>query len=72
MLAEQHYVTAAKAIAACPRRRMRAAAAILHIYRALLHQLLARGHLDEPIRIPAWRKLGLVLHNGFGGPAVLY
>ena len=42
---------------------MRPAAVMLHIYRALLHELLARGwrRLDEPVRIPARRKLALVL-----------
>ena len=31
--------------------------------------LLTRGwqHLDEPIRIPAWRKLALVLRHGLTG-----
>ena len=69
MLAEQHYSAAAKAIAACPRRTMRPPAVMLHIYRALLHELLARGwrYLDEPVRIPSWRKLALVLRHGLAG-----
>jgi hypothetical protein len=43
---------------------MRPAAATLGIYRALLHELLARGwrHLDEPVQIRAWDKLPQVLH----------
>jgi len=69
MLAEQHYSAAAKAIAACPRRTMRPAAVMLHIYRALLHELLARGwkSLDEPVRIPSWRRLAFVLRHGLVG-----
>ena len=69
MLAEQHYLAAVNAIAACPHRTMRPAAVMLHIYRALLHELLARGwrHLDEPVRVPAWRKLALVLRHGLAG-----
>jgi DNA-binding transcriptional LysR family regulator len=53
-LAEAHYAAAVEAMAACPRRTMRPAAVMLHIYRALLHELLARGwrHLDEPAWIP--------------------
>jgi phytoene synthase len=63
-LADGHYAAAAEAIAARPRWKMRPAAATLGIYRALLHELLARGwrHLDEPIRLPAWRELPLRLH----------
>src|SRR5207237_3369941 len=43
MLAERHYSTAAEAIAACPRWTMRPAAVVLATYRAVLHELLARG-----------------------------
>ena len=48
---------------------MRPAVAILGIYRELLDQLLARGwtRLDEPVRIPAWRRLALVLRHGLAG-----
>ena len=48
---------------------MRPAAVMLGIYRALLHELLARGwrQLDEPVRIRAWRKLALVLRHGLAG-----
>jgi phytoene/squalene synthetase len=58
-LAEGHYAAAAEAIAACPRWKMRAAAVTLGTHRARLHALLARGwrHLDEPVQMPAWRKL---------------
>jgi len=68
-LAEGHFAAAAEAIAACPRHKMRPAAVILAVYRALLRELLARGwrHLEEPVRIPAWRKLALVLHHGLAG-----
>jgi phytoene/squalene synthetase len=69
MLAERHYAVAAEAIAACPRWTMRPAAVMLGIYRALLHELLARGwrQLGEPVRIPAWRELALVIRHGLAG-----
>ena len=69
LLAEQHYAAAGEAIAACPRWTMRPAAVVLAMYRAVLHELLARGwrQLDEPIRIPAWRKLALVTRHGLTG-----
>jgi phytoene synthase len=69
MFAEQHYVAAAEAIAACPRSTMRPAAVMLGIYRALLHELLARGwqKLDEPVRIPPRRQLALLLRHGLTG-----
>jgi phytoene synthase len=68
-LAEGHYTAAIAVIAACPRRTMRPAAVMLHTYRALLHDLLARGWgcIDEPIRIPAWRGLAIVLRHGLAG-----
>jgi presqualene diphosphate synthase len=67
--AEQHYAAAGEAIAACPRSTMRPAAVTLAMYRAVLHELLARGwrQLDEPIRIPVWRKLALVTLHGLTG-----
>ena len=69
MLAERHYAAAAEAIAACPRRTMRPAAVMLGIYRALLRELLGRGwrQLGEPVRIPAWRNLALVIRHGLTG-----
>jgi phytoene synthase len=69
LLAEQHYAAAGEAVAACPRSTMRPAAVMLAMYRAVLHELLARGwrQLDEPIRIPAWRKLALVTRHGLTG-----
>jgi phytoene synthase len=68
-LAEGHYAAAAEAIAACPRHKMRPAAVMLGIYRALLRELLARGwrQLDEPVRLPAWRKLALLFRHGITG-----
>jgi phytoene synthase len=69
LLAERHYAAAAEAIAACPRSTMRPAAVMLGIYRTLLDELLARGwrQLDEPVRIPPWRKLALLLCHGLTG-----
>jgi presqualene diphosphate synthase len=67
--AERHYAAAATAIAACSRWTMRPAAVLLGMNRALLHELLARGwrRLDEPVPIPAWRKLALVIRHGLTG-----
>jgi len=45
-------------------------AAVLHgLHRALLDELLARGwrRLDEPVRIPDWHKLALVIRHGLTG-----
>jgi squalene synthase HpnD len=68
-LAERHYAAAAEAIAACTRSTMRPVAVMLGVYRALLHELLARGwqKLDEPVRIPSRRKLALLLRHGLTG-----
>ena len=68
-LAEQHYAAATESIAACPRWTMRPAAVVLANHRAILHELLARGwlQLDEPIRMPAWRNLALVIRHGLTG-----
>jgi phytoene synthase len=69
LTAERHYVAAATAIAACSRWTMRPAAVLLGMNRALLHELLARGwrRLDEPVPIPAWQKLALVIGHGLTG-----
>jgi phytoene synthase len=69
MLAEGHYAAAIEAIAACPRHKMRPAAVMLGIYQALLRELVARDwrRLDEPVRVPAWRKLALGLRHGLPG-----
>jgi phytoene synthase len=68
-LAEGHYAAAVEAIAACPRHTMRSAAAMLGIYRALLHELLARDwrRLEEPVRVPSRRKLAMLLRHGLAG-----
>ena len=68
-LAERHYAAAAEAIAECPRWTMRPAAVMLGTYRGLLHELLAGGwrRLDQPIRMPAWRNLALVIRHGLTG-----
>ena len=69
LIAEGYYAAAAQAIAACPRTTMRPVAVILGIYRALLHELLARGWNDlaSPVRISSWRKLSLVFRHGSTG-----
>lgn len=68
-LAETRYAAAVEAIAACPRHKMRPAAVMLGIYRAVLREMLARGWriLDEPVGIPSWRKLALVFRHGVTG-----
>jgi phytoene synthase len=68
-LAEQHYANAREALADCPRCKMRPAALMLNTYRALLRLLVARGwsRLKEPVRIPTWRKTGLLLRHGLVG-----
>ncbi len=68
-LAEEHYDAATAAIAACQRQSMRPAAVMLALYRALLRRLAARGwsRLDEPVRLPAWQKVALVLRHGLTG-----
>jgi len=69
MLAERHYAAAAEAIAACSRSTMRPAAVMLGMHRALLRELLVRGwqHIDEPVRIPGWHTLALVIRHGLTG-----
>jgi phytoene synthase len=68
-VAESHYAAAAKTIASCPRQSVRPAAVLLAIYRALLHQLLARGWKNpgDPVRISTRRKLLLVFRHGWAG-----
>jgi len=69
MLAERHYAAGAEAIAACPRWTMRPVAVMLGVYRALLDELLAGGwrQFDQPVRVPAWRELALVIRHGLAG-----
>lgn len=68
-IAERHYADALEALAECPHCKMRPAALMLHSYRELLHLLVARGwsRLKKPVRIPAWRKAGLLVRYGFAG-----
>jgi phytoene synthase len=69
LIAERHYAAAVGAIAACPRWTMLPAAIMLAINRTLLHELLARGwrQVDEPIQIPTWHTLALVIRHGLTG-----
>jgi presqualene diphosphate synthase len=66
---EAHYAAAANAIEACSRRAMRPVAVMLAIHRAVLRALIARGweRLYEPVHIPAWRKVVLLLGHGLTG-----
>jgi phytoene synthase len=69
LLAEGHYLAAERAIAACPRRRVRLAAMIFGVHHALFHELLERGWTDlaKPVHIAGWRKLALALRYGLAG-----
>jgi len=69
VIAEQHYAAAAEAIAACPRWTVRPAAVLLGMNRALLQELVARiwRRLDEPVGIPSWQELALVMRHGLTG-----
>jgi len=69
VLAERHYAAAVEAMSACARWTMRQSEVMFVIHRALLHELLVRGwrHIDEPVRIPAWHKLALVIRHGLTG-----
>jgi presqualene diphosphate synthase len=69
VLAERHYSAAVEAMAACPRSTIRPVAGMLGIYRAVLHELLARGwqRVDEPVRISLSRRLALLLRHGLTG-----
>jgi presqualene diphosphate synthase len=66
---EERYAAAAEALKNCPLHKMRAAALMLHFQRAILRALVARGwrRLDEPVRIPAWRKAAFVVRLGLMG-----
>jgi phytoene synthase len=68
-LAEERYVAAAEAITACSRHTMRPAAVMLHVYWALLRELLACGwrRLDQPVRLAGWRKAGIFVRHGLTG-----
>jgi presqualene diphosphate synthase len=65
-LAQQHYAAAEKALANCPRHKMRPAALMLGTYRALLNLLLGRGWkpLRDPVRISSWQKILLMVRYG--------
>jgi phytoene synthase len=67
--AKGHYLAAERAIAACPRRRVRPAAMIFGVYRMLLHELLERPWTDpdEPVHISGWRKLALAVRHELAG-----
>ena len=64
-LADKHYATARRLIAACPRNPARPARIILAVYERLLAKLTARGFapgdIIEPLRLNRFEKLSLVL-----------
>lgn len=67
--AERHYADAAALIASLRRHNLRGVLMVVVCYRALLDQLIARGwsRLDQPVRVPAWRKIMLLLRCGLLG-----
>jgi hypothetical protein len=48
---------------------MRPTAVLYGLHRALLDELVALGwrRLEEPVRIPGWQKLALVIRHGLTG-----
>ena len=65
-LAEQHFAEARRAMRECPRRTMRAAAAMGAVYHAILTRLRQRRwrDLEREVKLPARQKLWLALRHG--------
>jgi phytoene synthase len=66
--AERHFRDASAAMRACDRKAMRPARLMGATYAAILARLERRGwrRLDVPVKLPAWRKLWIVLRYGVG------
>ena len=64
--ARDHFQKAAEAMRKCARGPMKPAAAMGAVYRGYLDMLEKRGwtKLDEPVRLPKWRKLWIALRHG--------
>jgi squalene synthase HpnD len=65
-ITENHFVEAARAMRACPRRAMRPAAVMRAVYHDLLRRLCAEGWRDPatPVKVPSSVKLLLALRHG--------
>jgi phytoene synthase len=64
--AHRHFRDASAAMRACDRKAMRPARLMGATYAAVLAGLERRGwrRLDQPVKVPAWRKLWIVLRYG--------
>jgi len=64
--AHRHFRDARAAMRCCNRKAMQPARLMGATYAAILAQLERRGwvRLEEPARVPAWRKLWIALRNG--------
>jgi len=65
-LAHHHFDLAERAMSECNARAMRPARVMGTTYAAMLGRLERRGwqRLDEPVHVPQWQKLWLVLRHG--------
>ena len=65
-IARRRFEDARTVLAACPRRAVRPAVVMMNVYRRLLDGLVRRGwtRLDEPVRVPAARKIWITLRYG--------
>jgi presqualene diphosphate synthase len=66
-ITRRHYAAAEAAMAMCSRRAMRPAAVMCAVYHATFERLVAADWRSpaQPVRVPSWRKLWLVLRHGF-------
>jgi phytoene synthase len=62
----KRYAEAAAALSACDRGTMRPAIMMMQVYRRIFEALCRRGwrRLDEPVELPAWQKLWVVVRYG--------
>ncbi len=67
-LAHGYFAAAWEAMALCDRRAMKPARLMGATYRAVLAALERRGwaRVDQPVRVPRWRKLGILVRYGVG------
>ena len=68
LLAHENFRFAEAAMARCDRRAMRPARLMGATYAAMLARLERRGwqRLDQPAKLPKWRKLWIALRHGLG------
>ncbi len=65
-VAREHYRKAERALAEVPRRPMRPALIMMHVYRRVLERLVRRGwrRLDDPVALAKIEKLWIALRHG--------